>query len=165
MTDQDLLHSQTAVDDCWNRIGVFGDKRCPQLERHIHCRNCEVYSAAAIALLDRYGTQLEPDSNAYGQAEANAELGEQRSLLIFRLGEEWLALATYHRATGRGLPSEAYALNLISGLCLMLALRSALQSEPWYWGAGCLAASGLAHLTYLRRRWRRQRQADQAFLA
>ncbi|MGI9216101.1 MAG: hypothetical protein ACR2JA_03775 [Hydrogenophaga sp.] len=77
---------------------------------------------------------------------------------------EWLALAAYHRATGRGLPPEAYALNLLSGLCLMLALRSALQGQAWFWGAGCLAASGLAHLTYLRRRWQRQRETDQAFL-
>ena len=58
MTDQNLLHHQPAVDDCWNRIGVFGDKSCPRLERHIHCRNCEVYGAAAIALLDRYGLSL-----------------------------------------------------------------------------------------------------------
>lgn len=74
---------------------------------------------------------------------------------------EWLALALYHRITGRGLPAQSYALNLLSGLCLMLALRSALQGQAWFWGAGCLAASGLAHLVYLRRRWRQQqRQSD-----
>lgn len=94
MTDQDLLNSQPAVDDCWNRIGVFGDKSCPQLERHIHCRNCEVYGAAAIALLDRYGSTLERGDNDYGQGEAQEAQGEQRSLLIFRLGEQWLAIAT-----------------------------------------------------------------------
>lgn len=65
---------------------------------------------------------------------------------------EWLALALYHRFTGRGLPPEAYALNLLSGLCLMMALRCALQGEAWWWGAGFLAASGAAHVTYLRRR-------------
>lgn len=69
---------------------------------------------------------------------------------------EWLALALYHRFTGRGLPPEAYALNLLSGLCLMLALRCALYGEAWWWGAGFLAASGAAHVTYLRRRWQRQ---------
>ncbi|MDP9941951.1 chemotaxis protein CheW [Ectopseudomonas alcaliphila] len=94
MTDQDLLHSQAAVDDCWNRIGVFGDKSCPQLERHIHCRNCEVYGAAAIALLDRYGSTLERDDDDYGQGETEEAQGAQRSLLIFRLGEQWLAIAT-----------------------------------------------------------------------
>lgn len=94
MTDHDLLQSQPAVDDCWNRIGVFGDKRCERLERHIHCRNCEVYGAAAIALLDRYGSSLERDDDDYGQGEAQEPIGEQRSLLIFRLGEQWLAIAT-----------------------------------------------------------------------
>ena len=94
MTDHDLLQSQPAVDDCWNRIGVFGDKRCERLERHIHCRNCEVYGAAAIALLDRYGSSLERDADDYGQGEEQEPVGEQRSLLIFRLGEQWLAIAT-----------------------------------------------------------------------
>ena len=78
---------------------------------------------------------------------------------------EWLGLHLYHRFTGHGLPPEAYALNLLSGLCLMLALRCALQGQDWFWGAGCLAASGLAHLTYLRQRWQRQRDQRQAFLA
>lgn len=78
---------------------------------------------------------------------------------------EGLAMALYHRVTGRGLPPEAYALNLLSGLCLMLALRCALQGQDWGWGAGCLAASGLAHLTDLRQRWPRQRDKGQAFLA
>lgn len=85
---------QTQVDDCWNRIGVFGDKSCPHLQRHIHCRNCEVYGAAAIALLDRYSS-LQNELPAEEEAEAlSAPVGEQRSLLFFRLGEQWLAIAT-----------------------------------------------------------------------
>jgi hypothetical protein len=70
---------------------------------------------------------------------------------------EWLGLALYHRLTGRGLAPHAYAWNLMSGLCLMLALRLSLHGQDWYWGAACLAASGLAHVTYLRQRWLRQR--------
>ncbi|SDV46390.1 chemotaxis protein CheW [Chitinasiproducens palmae] len=42
-----------AVDDCWNRIGVYGDASCERLAEAIHCRNCEVYASAAIRLLDR----------------------------------------------------------------------------------------------------------------
>lgn len=94
MTDQDVLHSQATVDDCWNRIGVFGDKSCQRLQRHIHCRNCEVYGAAAIALLDRYGSALERGDDDYGQGETEEAQGAQRSLLIFRLGDQWLAIAT-----------------------------------------------------------------------
>jgi hypothetical protein len=78
---------------------------------------------------------------------------------------EWLALSLYHRHTGRGLAPRSFRWNLVSGLCLMLALRCALQGQDWIWGAGCLAASGLAHLAYLRQRWLRQREPAQAFLA
>lgn len=80
------------LDDCWKRIGVYGDKSCPRLEEHVHCRNCEVYAQAAISLLDRYGAQLlERDDSA---VQVDEERGEQRSMLIFRLGEQWLGLAT-----------------------------------------------------------------------
>ncbi|WP_277373825.1 chemotaxis protein CheW [Pseudomonas sp. AA-38] len=90
----ETLLERTQVDDCWNRIGVFGDKSCPLLARHIHCRNCEVYGAAAIALLDRYGS-LQNEAPAEDEAEDTPpQVGEQRSLLIFRLGEQWLGIAT-----------------------------------------------------------------------
>lgn len=79
-----------AIDDCWNRIGVHGDKQCPLLERHIHCRNCEVHAAAATRLLDRYAQVLEEQDETLPQAECAVG----RSMLLFRLGEEWLALAT-----------------------------------------------------------------------
>ena len=80
-----------AIDDCWNRIGVHGDKSCPLLTEHIHCRNCAVYSAAATRLLDRYA--LQQDDRVQHSATVEVEV-KTRSLLMFRLGEEWLALAT-----------------------------------------------------------------------
>jgi hypothetical protein len=43
----------TAINDCWNRIGVRGDASCPELAEHAHCRNCPVFATAALALLDR----------------------------------------------------------------------------------------------------------------
>lgn len=78
-----------AIDDCWNRIGVRGDKSCPLLVEHIHCRNCAVYASAATRLLDRYA--LSQDSHERAPVQ---EQGVGRSMLLFRLGEEWLALAT-----------------------------------------------------------------------
>ena len=42
-----------AVNACWDRIGVQGDASCPELKQHVHCRNCPVYSAGAMQLLDR----------------------------------------------------------------------------------------------------------------
>lgn len=81
-----------AIDDCWNRIGIHGDKSCPLLADHIHCRNCSVYSAAATRLLDRYALQHD-DRRPVAAAEAGEDI-VTRSLLIFRLGEEWLGIAT-----------------------------------------------------------------------
>ncbi|KJZ37969.1 chemotaxis protein CheW [Pseudomonas sp. B21-040] len=80
-----------AIDDCWNRIGIHGDKSCPLLTEHIHCRNCAVYSAAATRLLDRYA--LQQDDRVQHSAAVETEV-KTRSLLMFRLGEEWLGLAT-----------------------------------------------------------------------
>ncbi|WP_347927900.1 chemotaxis protein CheW [Pseudomonas helvetica] len=80
-----------AIDDCWNRIGIHGDKSCPLLIEHIHCRNCAVYSAAATRLLDRYALQQDDRAQVSTAVETDVVT---RSLLMFRLGEEWLALAT-----------------------------------------------------------------------
>lgn len=38
---------------CWNTIGVSGDRSCARLTSATHCHNCETFSAAARALLDR----------------------------------------------------------------------------------------------------------------
>ncbi|MDP9520897.1 chemotaxis protein CheW [Pseudomonas putida] len=85
-----LAEDDAHIDDCWNRIGVHGGKQCPLLERHVHCRNCEVYAAAATRLLDRYALMPDHQAAAVQQVEENTG----RSMLLFRLGEEWLALAT-----------------------------------------------------------------------
>ncbi|WP_426112129.1 chemotaxis protein CheW [Pseudomonas sp. DSP3-2-2] len=81
-----------AIDDCWNRIGIHGDRSCPLLVEHIHCRNCPVYSAAATRLLDRYA--LTRDDHDYSLTSAMHIDIKTRSTLVFRLGEEWLALPT-----------------------------------------------------------------------
>lgn len=83
------------IQDCWNRIGVSGDHSCEKLERHIHCRNCEVYGDAAQRNLQR------PVDAGYRQEWAShfrqgGEAGEQldSSCLVFRVGREWLSLPT-----------------------------------------------------------------------
>ncbi|SQF97322.1 CheW domain protein [Paucimonas lemoignei] len=81
-----------AIDDCWNRIGIHGDRSCPLLEEHIHCRNCPVYSAAATRLLDRYALTRN-DQDYVLAAQAQIEVST-RSILVFRLREEWLGLPT-----------------------------------------------------------------------
>jgi hypothetical protein len=88
-----------------------------------------------------------------GQLISSAQLID---LVIGFTALEGLALALYHRLTGRGLAPAAYGLNLLAGLCLMLALRSAISTEQGFGMVPWLAASGLAHGTDLWMRWRQQ---------
>ncbi len=66
---------------------------------------------------------------------------------------EALALWLWHRRTGRGVAPGQWALNLLSGLCLMAAVRGALTGAPWYGVALALAAAGAVHTADLARRW------------
>jgi len=93
LSEQSLTQQDAqAIDDCWNRIGIHGERSCPLLVEHIHCRNCSVYSAAATRLLDRYS--LAQEHRVQGHTiEAHSEI-KTRSILVFRLGEEWLGLPT-----------------------------------------------------------------------
>jgi len=71
---------------------------------------------------------------------------------------EMMALLLWHRLTGRGLAPPDYILNLVAGLWLMLALRSALSSV-WEIMALCLIAAGVTHLSDLVLRAQRKRNA------
>ena len=89
--------TQMELDDCWNRFGVWGTQRprCPKLADVIHCRNCDVYSAAGRRVLER---SLPADyenhwARFYGQRKQKSIAGTE-SVTIFRLGEEWMALPT-----------------------------------------------------------------------
>ncbi len=67
---------------------------------------------------------------------------------------EWGALALLWRHSGRGVPPGVLTWILLPGLCLMLAVRSAMVGAPWYWLALLLLGAGVAHLVDLRGRWR-----------
>jgi len=81
------------VNDCWNRIGVQGDKSCSELPRNIHCRNCPVFEQSAHALLDREapaGYVEEWTQLLAREKEVEARFTD--AVLVFRIGAEWLAL-------------------------------------------------------------------------
>ena len=86
---------RSVVNDCWNTIGVGGDRSCPELKEHVHCRNCPVYSAGAADLLDGDSPAgyLAEWTSHFAQPK-RAEDIETRSIVIFRIGSEWLALPT-----------------------------------------------------------------------
>ncbi|WP_243146597.1 chemotaxis protein CheW [Scytonema sp. UIC 10036] len=89
------------VLNCWNQIGIAGDRSCPELKTYIRCQNCPVYSLAGRSLLEREAPQAYIDewTNLISQ-EKSLEVGnrivsiETITVGIFRVGQEWLALST-----------------------------------------------------------------------
>ena len=67
---------------------------------------------------------------------------------------ETLSLWALHKISGRGLALADCLLTILSGACLMLALRCALTPDGWPGMALFLIAAGLAHGADLRARWR-----------
>ncbi|MBI5685471.1 MAG: purine-binding chemotaxis protein CheW [Verrucomicrobia bacterium] len=83
----------TVINACWKSIGVWGDRSCPELRQHTHCRNCPVYHAAGATLLDREPPPgYREDWTARAAHPREPVLAGTKSIVIFRLGAEWLAL-------------------------------------------------------------------------
>lgn len=86
--------TQDAVD-CWNHIGVAGDRTCERLGEHVHCRNCPVFSQAAARFLDRdVAREQVAEWTRLIARPAPMRERDSQSVVIFRLGPEWLALRT-----------------------------------------------------------------------
>ena len=81
------------INDCWKKIGLWGDNSCPELKQCSHCRNCPVYSAAGIQMLDRplAPGYLEEWTELLARPK-RARVTGTKSVVIFRIGQEWLAL-------------------------------------------------------------------------
>lgn len=103
---QTMSTVEVAVDDCWNRIGVRGDNSCPKLKEYFRCLNCPTFATAASALLDRpvsaagfRQTGETPLQSGGSDGDVDNTLRRGRgdataSMLVFRVGEEWLGLPT-----------------------------------------------------------------------
>ena len=68
---------------------------------------------------------------------------------------ECAALTLWHRVSGTGVAPRDFALNLLSGLCLMFALRCLARHAGSAWIALFLLAAGIAHAADIVRRWQR----------
>ena len=85
------------IDDCWNRIGVFGQgqKSCPRLVAFGHCRNCEYYSSAGRRLLNRELTdEYRRELTERLQQPLTTDGTRPRTAFIFRAGDEWLGVSS-----------------------------------------------------------------------
>lgn len=78
---------------CWNVIGVRGDRSCPELLKVTHCNNCPVFAAAGRRFLDAPSPAGYLDEWTTRLAARDEEReGDETSVLVFRVGDEWLAL-------------------------------------------------------------------------
>ena len=72
-----------------------GDGSCRELEKHVHCRNCSVHAAAASLLLDRdVPRAFLEESTAHFSEGRSIEERDTGSIVVFRIGDEWLGLPT-----------------------------------------------------------------------
>lgn len=124
--------------DCWNRIGVRGDRSCAQLEQHVHCRNCPAYAQAAQRTLQ---VPVEPSYRESWAAQLRQPKpcppAGEASALLFRIGGEWLALpselalsvaplAPVHRLPHRDRPGLLGVVNIGGRLAPAVALGALL---------------------------------------
>jgi chemotaxis-related protein WspD len=125
-------------DGCWRIIGMRGDRSCPELETVTHCRNCPVFAAAGRRLFE----QAPPPEYLAHWASLLAETKTDdapsaHSVLLFRLGVEWLALDTglmveiaetrpVHRIAHRTGGILSGVVNIRGRLALCVSLRALL---------------------------------------
>jgi chemotaxis-related protein WspD len=136
-----LLRKNGAQDACWSRIGVQGDRSCPRLTQAIHCRNCPVFSAAGQQLFQRAASSEYLEEWTQRIAEAVAiTTTDELSVIIFRIGAEWLALETQsvvevveirpiHRVPHRSNRLLLGLANIRGELHLCVSLRELLEIE------------------------------------
>ncbi len=130
------------VDDCWNRIGVNGDRTCPELAEHVHCRNCPVFARAARGFFDRRAPEgyLAEWSELLGRP-VEAGSSDDSALLVFRLGGEWLAMGLgfiaevtaprpVHRVPHRSNRVFTGLVSLRGQLQLCISLHGLLEVAP-----------------------------------
>jgi chemotaxis-related protein WspD len=112
------------------------------LERHTHCRNCPVFAEAGARLLDRALPTGYREEWTRRLAEAKTSAAVKKSVVVFRVGAEWLALPTpvfqevAERRVIRSLPHQQnnFVLGLASVrgellLCISIAGLLGIKTE------------------------------------
>jgi len=135
------------AEQCWNRIGIRGDRSCPELLKVTHCNNCPVFAAAGRRFLDAPSPVGYLDEwTARLAARDDTREGDESSVLVFRLGDEWLALPVsvlvevtrprvLHRIPHRGgllagMVNIRGELHLCVRFDLLLGVAAAAETDP-----------------------------------
>jgi chemotaxis-related protein WspD len=134
--------AQAEVTGCWGTSGVYGDGSCPELATVVHCRNCPVYSAAGVRLIDRElpVNYRQEWTEHFARSRPPTELGVA-SLVLFRIQNEWLAMPTHNfqevgeRRPIHSLPRRREAAllglaNVRGELVICISLGHLLQIDP-----------------------------------
>ncbi len=74
-------------------------------------------------------------------------------LILAGMALEAIGLALFHRATGRGVRPARLLPNLLSGMCLLLAMRVGIGGAWWGWVSLSLLGALAFHLMDLGRAW------------
>lgn len=132
------MSTDLVLDDCWNRIGVRGDHSCPELAAVIHCQNCPVFARAGRRLFERPPPPecVEEWTERLARQEEE-DAGEVLSLIVFRVGPEWLAFDVHtmvevaeprrvHRIPHRRHAALQGLVNIRGELQLCVSLRELL---------------------------------------
>ena len=159
-----LQGARLGAGDCWNTIGVNGNRSCPELGSFIHCRNCPVFTAAARTFFDRPAPEgyLAEWSRWLSRSSAPGVRGEQTqdeahgvihdggavSVLIFRLSLEWLAVRTQAVAEVT-IPRPVHQVPHRSNLVLMGLVNLQGQVQLCVSLRGLLGVEGQASSTRL----------------
>jgi len=135
----ELASATIDVDDCWNRIGVRGDKSCPKLAEVSRCLNCPVFAQGAARLLDRPMSEAELAPRIETPA-SDVDHTATQSALAFRIAGEWLALPTrvlhevedvraIHSLPHRRSRAVLGVVNVRGALTIAISLRELLNME------------------------------------
>lgn len=129
------------VEDCWSRIGVWGDHTCGELEKFIHCHNCRIFRRSGQELFARASppNYIEEWTELLAEKHVAAR-AKDRSAIVFKLSSEWLALPVslfkeahedlpVHRIPHRSGEVLLGLVNIRGTLELCISLHKVLQIE------------------------------------
>lgn len=125
---------------CHRVIGAWGNQQCSLLASRVHCRNCPVYWRSGRQLLDRAPAEGMPSLVGAGASEIGSDAGKS-SIIVFRVGDEWLALPTRlarevlnplpaHRIPHRRDPRFLGIVNVRGELLPCVQLSKMLETKP-----------------------------------
>jgi chemotaxis-related protein WspD len=152
------------VVDCWNTIGVRGDRSCKELVEVRHCHHCPVFARAAHTLLERPAPAgyLEEATALLGKSPAQSE-PFNLSTVLFEVQDQTLAIDTksvvevtepraVHRIGHRTGRVFSGIVNIHGQLELCASLQGLLQI-PNRTSAPAAASARMLLIEHLGRRW------------